>query len=183
MIPDDLAQVVVRVFPRYAKAYAYYVDLDPDELADEMHLILVEEGASVVHKCGPLLSQKPAYIATWAARCATKRLKRQWQVDYLDEKDAAPEPTIKGGDFAEYLERIGAEWGIDVSVALDAIGTDEVSPAFEQYIRELGPKDRRIAALLLSGLKRSHISEQHLAPRPRTKRIHHELYQVLKKAA
>jgi hypothetical protein len=168
------------IFAYYARYYARYYRLNADDLAGEMALVFVEKAASVVHRCGPLLAQSPAYIAKWAARYGIKRL-RQWQADELDEAIAANPPRASS-TFPAYLEQIGREWGIDVSAAIEAIGDGEVSPAFESYIRELGPEDKRIAALLLSGLRKSHINAQRLAPRRKTRQIHREIVQILKAA-
>lgn len=178
MTPPDALLVTFRHHARY---HATKHGLDAEDLLGEMCLIYAEKAQSVRHRCGPLLEQTPAYIALWAARYGVKRLKRQWQADYLDEEMATDAPRATGS-FAEYVARIGHEWNIDVSDALAAIGTDEVCPAFEQYIRELKPEEKRIAALLLSGLRRSHINRRKLASPTKTHRIHRELIQILKAA-
>lgn len=184
----DPCALYQRLAPTFAKHAAYHAPRWGVEAGDFEHWMwekLLEKGAGVVHACGPLLDQTPAYIATWAARYAVKRVQREWQAECLDESMPDPAKRAYAETFSQYLERMGAEWGIDVSIALGAIGADEVSPEFEAYIRKLTPKDKRIAALLLSGLNRSHIDKQFrkIAPRRRTNRIHSELYQVLKKAA
>lgn len=183
MISRALYQSLAPTFAKHARYRAARWDVDESEFENWMWEVLLSKGARVVHRCGPLLEQKPAYIATWAARYATKRVERQWHAESLDESMPYTVGPTYGNSFADYLEQIGAGWGIDVSAALDAIGGSEVSPAFEAYIRSLAPEDKRVAALLLSGLKRSHIAEQHLAPRPQARRIRQELIQVLKKAA
>lgn len=190
MNPRALYQRLAATFAKHARYYAKHQGVDAGDFEAWMWEVLLAKGVGTVHACGPLLSQTPAYIATWAARYAVKRVQREARAEELSESLTYQVAPSYSNDFIAYLERIGAEWGIDVSSAVAIIGDGSVSPAFEQYIRDLGPQDKRIAVLLLSGLKCHHIYDarfapdgQRLAKRGPTKRIHQELYQVLKKAA
>lgn len=190
MNPCALYQRLAETFAKHARYYAKRQGVDANDFEAWMWEVTLAKGAGTVHKCGSLLSQTPAYIATWAARYAIKCVQQQWHAEMIDESmtyQVAPSYT---DEFTNYLEQIGEAWGIDVSQAIRVIDGGSVSPAFEQYIRSLGPQDKRIAVLLLSGLKCHHIYDpkhapngQRLAKRGATKRIHQELYQVLKKAA
>lgn len=181
MITPVLYRKLAPAFAKHARYHAPHWGVDADDFEQWMWEVLLAKGAGVVHKCGPLFSQSPAYVATWAARYAIKRVQREWRAESLDES-LTYTPSAYSESFSEYLARIGSEWGIDVSQALAVIEGHEVSPEFEQYIRELGPQDKRIAALLLSGLRRSHIESAKLAPRRKTQEIHQQLYQILKAA-
>jgi hypothetical protein len=170
-------------FASAAKWNAFKTGYEADDIEQEMWAVVLERGAGVVHRCVPLLSQKPAYVAKWASIYALRSLRGQSGREVIGLSEDIPAPATRvEGDFYAYVERLGEEWRIDVSEALEAIAYGEASPEFEAYIRELEPRDKRIATLLLSGLKRSHIEEQKLARRRRTKQIHRELYQILKAA-
>lgn len=190
MNPRALYQRLAATFAKHACYHAKRHGADAGDFEAWMWEVTLAKGAGTIHKCGPLLNQTPAYIATWAARYAVKRVQQQWHAEMIDESMTYQVAPSYSDEFTDYLEHIGALWGIDVSQAIRVIDGGSVSPAFEQYIRSLGPQDKRIAVLLLSGLKCHHIYDvryapngQRLAKRGATKRIHHELYQVLKKAA
>jgi hypothetical protein len=183
MITPALYHKLQAAFTKHANFHAPRWDVDAGDFEGWMWEVLLAKGAGVIHQCGPLFDQTPAYIATWAARYAAKRVQREWRAESLDESLPCPERrayTYSSETFSDFLERMGAEWGIDTSEAVDAVQSGEVSPAFEAYIRSLTPQDKRIAALLLSGIKASHIK----ADTTRTPyRIRRDMIQALKKAA
>lgn len=171
--------------PAFTSAAKWYArtGYEADDIEQEMWRKVFESGAGVVHRCGPLLSQKPAYIAKWAARYAVRRLQRDNGRELVGIYESVPAPQTRAGNtFFEYVEQLGEEWQIDVTSALEVIAETGVSLDFEAYIRALEPHERRIAVLLLSGLKRSHIEKQKLAPRRKTEQIYPELIQALRVA-
>lgn len=185
---DALYRRLAKAFREHARYRARPWDVEVDDFENWMWEVTFAKAATVEHACGPLLEQTEHYIALWAARYAVKRAERERHHEVLSESITYnPEPK-RLTDFADYVERIGNEWGIDIGDAVDIIASGEVSPEFEEYIRALGPRDARVAALLLSGLRPYHIYKKDDAGESfeserATKKVCKQLIQILKKAA
>lgn len=189
-LTNERAAGIVPTFARHASYWAGRWGLDADELESEMLVLLVEEAPGREHSGEPLLAQKPAYIAHWAARWAYSRLRKAqrqaWREIDLNEMLPAhlAETDDSTHDFAVDLAQIGAWHEADTSDAAEIVaGAGRLTPALgalRAALEGMSEEAERIAAHLLAAKSVRALEREGVAPRRAALGVRRQLVRALR---